>query len=239
MSASFFSEMPQLKEPVLVEALPGIGFVANIVGLHLIRETNAKRFCALHSPSFQAIVLTTEDGGVRPPANEIYYTKTGTRNDLVILYGNTQALSVEGQYELSSKTLEIAQDLGCRTVVTIGGLKRDSAPVPPRVFCTATDKDILDKITHLGASTLLGRVYGAAGLLLGLAKLRGMNGYCILVETLGLYPDALAARVALDFLSKSLEFKVNVSSLDRAVEMTHKLLGESDQESDAGESGEV
>lgn len=239
MTVAFFSEKPQLKEPILIEALPGIGFVANIVGLHLIRETKAKRFCVLHSPSFQAVILTTEAGGVRPPVNELYYAKTETRNDLVILYGNTQALSTEDQYALSSTVLDIVQELGCRTIVTIGGLKRDSAPVPPRVFCTATDKDTLDSVTHPGASTLMGRVYGAAGLLVGLARLRGMHGYCILVETLGAYPDALAARVALDFLSKRLELKVDISNLDRAVEMTRKLLGNTEHEPTTEESMEV
>lgn len=231
-----FIDKPQLKDPVLVEALPGIGFVANIVGLHLIREVQARRFCALHSPSFQSIALTTDDGSVKTPINELYYAKTEAKNDLIILYGNTQALTVEGQYELSSKILSISESLGCRDVVTVGGLKKDSAPASPAVFCTATDKQTLERVLSLGASTIQGRVYGAAGLLLGLARLRGMRGYCILVETLGLYPDALAAKVALDFLSRCLELTVDVSGLEKAVEATQKLLGGSSREFTADEN---
>jgi len=231
-----FVDRPQLKDPVLVEALPGIGFVANIVGLHLIRELQAKCFCALRSPSFQPIALTADDGSVRTPMNELYCAKTEAKNDLIILYGNTQALTVEGQYELSSTILNISESLGCRNVVTIGGLKKDSAPDTPGVFCTATDKETLEAALGLGASTIQGRVYGAAGLLLGLAGLRGMRGYCVLVETLGLYPDALAARVAVDFLSRCLGLTVDTSGLDRAVEATQKLLGDSRREFTADEN---
>ena len=37
-------EKPKLENPVLLEGLPGIGFVANIAALHLIRELKAKLF---------------------------------------------------------------------------------------------------------------------------------------------------------------------------------------------------
>jgi uncharacterized protein (TIGR00162 family) len=231
VSVEAFFERPMLRKPVLVEGLPGIGFVANIVGLHLVKELKAKIFCEIHSQFFQAIAFTTGKGYVRPPVNELYYAKTGADSDLIILYGNTQASTVRGQYELSSKILDIAEMNGCRTIVTIGGLKRSSPPSTPRVFCTATDKETLKKVISLGASPFQGRVYGAAGLLLGLARLRGLSGYCILVETLGLYPDALAAKVALDFLSKSLSLPLNPSNLDRAVELTRRLLGMSGEES--------
>ena len=224
MITESFSEIPSLREPILIEALPGIGFVANIVGLHLIKESKAKRFCTIHSNYFQALALTTEKGAIRAPTNELYYAKTQAKNDIILLYGNTQALGVEGQYELSSRILDIVQSYNCQSVVTVGGLKKESAPESPSVFCTATDKDTLDAIVNAGASTLVGRVYGAAGLLLGLARLRGMRGYCVLVETLGVYPDAIAARVALTFLSKCLGLTVDLSGLESAVEATQNLL---------------
>jgi len=176
-------------------------------------------------PSFQAIALTTENGGIRPSMNELFYAKTEATNDVVILYGNTQALSVEGQYDLAWRILDVVRSLGCQTVVTIGGLKRDLSSASPKVYCTATDKSNLESALRLGASTLTGRIYGAAGILPGLARLRNMNGYCILVETPGLYPDAPAARVALDFLSRFLGLTVDVSGLDKAVEATQMLLG--------------
>jgi len=46
-------EKPKLNDPVLIEGLPGIGFVANISALHLIQELKAKLFAEIHSSSFK------------------------------------------------------------------------------------------------------------------------------------------------------------------------------------------
>jgi len=209
----------------MVEGLPGIGFVANIAALHLIRELKAKRFCEIYSPYFQVMAFTTESGSLRPPINELYAAEVPSlSHDMIILYGNTQALSSRGQYELSDRILQTVYEVGCRKVLTIGGLKREYATASPSVYCTATDKETVKKAVSLGAKLIQGRVYGAAGLLLGLAQMKRMNGLCILVDTLGLYPDAPAARVALDFLSRYLGLKVDFVQLDVAVHATHKML---------------
>jgi len=221
-----FVEKPELHDPILIEGLPGIGFVANIACLHLINELKAKKFCEIHSSSFQALSVTTDKGLLRPPLNELYYVHDESySHDLIILFGNTQALSAKGQYELCDKILDIAEDRGIRMVITIGGLKRDHVPSSPKVYCTATDLDTLDETMRLGADKIQGRVFGVAGLLLGLAKLRGLRGFCILSETPGLYPDALAAKVALEFLSRYLAVTVDLSRLDTAVEASSKLMG--------------
>jgi len=68
-------EKPKLKEPVLIEGLPGIGFVANIAALHLIRELEANPFAEIHCSSFQDFAVTTEKGTPRHPINELYYYK--------------------------------------------------------------------------------------------------------------------------------------------------------------------
>ena len=99
------SEKPQLNNPILIEGLPGIGFVANIAALHLIKELKAKRFIQIFSSSFQDFAVTTGDGGALSPINELFYVKreSGER-DLIIWYGNTQALTTVGQYELCRKS---------------------------------------------------------------------------------------------------------------------------------------
>ncbi len=221
-----FVEKPELHDPVLIEGLPGIGFVANIACLHLINELKAKKFCEIHSSSFQALSVTADKGLLRPPINELYYVHDESySHDLIILFGNTQALSAKGQYELCDKILDIAEDRASRMVITIGGLKREFVPSSPKIYCTATDLDTLGEVMRLGADKIHGRVFGVAGLLLGLAKLRGLRGFCILTETPGIYPDALAAKVALEFLSRYLAVTVDLSRLDTAVEASSRLIG--------------
>ena len=128
-------EKPELNDPVLIEGLPGIGFVANITALHLINEMKAKRFAEIVTASFQDFAVTTEDGGASSPVNELYYCKRedGGR-DLIIWYGNTQALTTSGQYELVCKVLDLVQELGCRFVISIGGFKKDEVQNVPGVY---------------------------------------------------------------------------------------------------------
>jgi hypothetical protein len=219
-------EKPALTDPVLIEGLPGIGFVANIAALHLIQELKAKRFAEIRSSSFQDFAITAEDGNARFPVNELYYHKGQDRErDLIIFYGNTQALTTVGQYELCGRVLDIADELGCRYVITLGGLRRgEKVGTPPKIYCAASDPEALKDASSLGAEIIEGQIFGVAGLLVGLSKLRGMRGYCLLAETPGYYPDASAAREVLRAISKMLHLNVNLSRLDLAAETTRKIL---------------
>ena len=203
------SERPKLNDPVLIEGLPGIGFVANIAALHLIGELKAKRFAQIVSASFQDFAVTTETGGTSSPINELYYYKRedGGR-DLIIWHGNTQALTTFGQYELCGKVLDIAQELGCRFVISIGGFKKDEVRSVPAIYSAATDQETIKKALDLRTKVMVGHIFGIAGLLIGLGKLRNLKGFSLLVDTLGMYPDANATRYALTAVNKYLNLKM-------------------------------
>ncbi|MEM3731388.1 MAG: PAC2 family protein [Candidatus Bathyarchaeia archaeon] len=218
-------EKPKLNNPVLIEGLPGIGFVANIAALHLIHELKAKLFAEILSASFQDLAVTTEAGGTRSPINELYYYKRSDGGrDLIIWYGNTQALTTFGQYELCGRVLDIAQELGCNFIITLGGFKIEEAKETPQIYCAATDPETLNRALELGAKLMVGQIFGVAGLLLGLGKLRGFKGFSLLVETTGMYPDANATRFVMPALNKFLNLNVDLARLDFAAEKTKKLL---------------
>ena len=198
-------EKPELNDPVLIEGLPGIGFVANIAALHLISELKAKRFAEIVSASFQDFAVTVEGGGAR---------------DLIIWYGNTQALTTFGQYELVGKVLDLVQELGCRFVISIGGYKKDEVQTVPAVYSAATDLKTMKEALDLGTKVMVGHIFGIAGLLIGLGKLRNLKGFAVLVDTLGMYPDANATRCALTTVGKYLDLDVDLSKLDVAVDRT-------------------
>jgi len=182
-------EKPRLKNPVLIEGLPGIGFVANIAALHLIRELKANPFAEIRCSSFQDFAVTTEKGKPRHPINELYYYKGKEKErDLIILYGNTQALTTTGQYELCGRILDISKELGCRYVITLGGFKKEQE------------------------------------VLVGIGKLRGFRGFCLLAETLGVYPDRVATQEILKVVCDMLDLKVNIDNLADTVETTRDLL---------------
>ncbi len=216
---------PVLTDPVLIEGLPGIGFVANIAALHLIQELKAKLFAEIHSSFFQDLAITAENGETHFPINQLYYHKgkDGER-DLIILYGNTQALTTVGQYELCGRILDVAEQSGCRYLMSLGGLKREEQVEKPKLYCAASDSEALKDALGLGAKIIGGQIFGVAGLLIGLGRLRGIRGFCLLAETPGLYPDAVATREVLKAVSRMLHLKLNLARLDKAAETTTNIL---------------
>jgi uncharacterized protein (TIGR00162 family) len=219
------TEKPTLNDPILIEGLPGIGFVANIAALHLIKKLKATRFVQLFSSSFQDFAVTNGDGGARSPINELYYAKRedGGR-DLIIWYGNTQALTTVGQYELCGKVLDIAQEFGCRFVISVGGFKKDEGQAVPGIYSTATDLETMQEALDLGTKVMVGHVFGIAGLSVGLARIRDMKGFSLLVDTPGMNPDVNAARYALTALGKYLNLNVDLSGLEDSGDEIKKSL---------------
>jgi uncharacterized protein (TIGR00162 family) len=218
------SEKPVLNDPILIEGLPGIGFVANIAALHLIKELKATRFVQIFSSSFQDFAITAGDGTARTPINELYYAKRDGERDLIIWYGNTQALTTVGQYELVGKVLDIAQQFGCHFVISIGGFKKDEAQPVPGIYTTATDMETMQQALDLGTKVMVGHVFGIAGLSVGMARIRDMKGFSLLIDTPGMNPDVNAARYALLTLGKYLYLEIDLSDLEASGEEIKKIL---------------
>ncbi len=218
-------EKPKLNNPILIEGLPGIGFVANITALHLINELKATKFAEIISASFQDFAVLTETGTARSPINELYYVKRedGGR-DLIIWYGNTQALTTPGQYELAGKVLDLAHELGCRFVISIGGFKKEKVESTPAVYSAATDQASLKEALDLGTKIMVGHIFGIAGIIIGISRVRKIKGFALLVDTLGMYPDAVATKQALIMLNKFLKMNVDLAKVEAAADHTKKLL---------------
>jgi len=218
-------EKPKLKSPVLIEGLPGIGFVANIAALHLIRELDAKLFAEITSSSFQDLAVTTEKGGTLFPVNQLYYCRNrDNERDLIIWYGNTQALTTFGQYELCGRVLDLVEELGCQYVITLGGFKKEQTTENPQIYCVAINAEALKEALNLNTKVMVGHIFGLAGITIGLAKLRNLGGFSLLVETTGIHPDAKAAQQALTALKKFLNLKLDLTDLNPATEKTREIL---------------
>ena len=218
-------EKPTLNNPVLIEGLPGIGFVANITAMHLIKELNAKLFAEIQSSSFQDLAMTTGNGGTYFPSNQLYYhkAKNGER-DLIIIYGNTQALTTVGQYELCGKILDISEELGCNYIITVGGLKKEEKIEKPGLYFTASDLKTVKEALDLNLKIMNGHIFGVAGLLVGLSKLRNIKALSLLAETTGMYPDAIATEEIMKVLHKILGLKTNLKNIVYSAEETGKIL---------------
>jgi hypothetical protein len=202
---------PELESPVFVEGLPGFGNVGKIATRLLIESTKAKLFAEFYSPSFPDYVIVNKKGICRPPRYEFYATST-EKNHFIILTGDTQPSlhDLVAHYKICGEILEFIEKYGCRLVVTIGGVP---TPEPEgEVYVAATSPKLASDIMEKGARIYgKGRIIGATGLLLGLAKKRGLKGVCLLGATKGLKADREAAYSVFKFLTKILETDVKTN----------------------------
>jgi len=194
---------PELENPVLVAGLPGIGNVGRIVAKLLIESSRAKLFAELYSPSFPDYVPIDKKGVCRLPRYEFYAPTT--IGNFVVLTGDTQPPleDIPAHYEVCGDVLDLAGKIGCSYLITVEGAP---SPHPTReVYVAATSKKQAEEYTRKNAMIYKGkRIMGAPGLLLGLAKRRGLEGICVLGPTLGVTTDRETAFRVYKFVRKVL-----------------------------------
>jgi len=227
-TVNYVAKKPKLNKPILIEGLPGIGNVGKIAVEHLIEETKAKKFAEIYSKDFPPQVFINPDGTVKLVNNEFYYLKAKkkTDRDIVLLTGDYQGLSSQGQYELVETILDICKELGVKEIFTLGGYGLGHEIESPKVLCATTDKSLVKVMKKHGAvfkkNEPGGGIVGASGLLLGIGKIRGFQGTCFMGETPGYLVDPKSAKAVLKILMKATNLKVGLSALEKkAKEIEH------------------
>ncbi|MBS7642413.1 PAC2 family protein [Candidatus Bathyarchaeota archaeon] len=210
-------------EPILVEGLPGIGFVSNILALHMIKTLKARLICDIRSPYFQDISLIDAEGLIKPSIAQLYLANAG--RNLLILYGNTQAYTPYGQYELCNRILGIARRMGCRLVVCMGGYGVGQQKPRMEVYGVSVNLEWMHRLEKIGVKPMVGRIYGVAGILMAMAPLYGMDGVCLLAETPGVYPDPGASRRLLQIFNKLLDLNIPDEGLSKVAAYMGTLEG--------------
>ncbi len=227
-------EKVKLKNPVLVEGLPGIGNVGRVAAGYLINELKMKKFAELYSPHFLPLVLLQTDSIASMLKCEFYYHR-GKNRDIIILTGDTQSITPEGHYEICSKILDFATKLGVTELITLGGFAEGKEVVEPRVIGAINDKKLLKKYEKLGIDFgkehPIGTIVGASGLLLGLGKLYNVDGICLMGETIGLplITDPKAADSVLHVLVKILDIRVDMSKLEKTIKEMEERIEKTDK----------
>jgi uncharacterized protein (TIGR00162 family) len=216
---------PKLKAPVLIEGLPGMGYVGKLAAEHLREELHTKKFAELCSPHFPHHVVVEANGTLRPLRNEFYFARTDGK-DIVLLVGDVQPISPEGHYEVVESILDVAEQFSVKRLFTLGGYATGKYSRTKSRVVGVGDPALLKELRSHGVTVEGGGgpIIGAAGLLLGLGKLRGMRGACLLGETHGMVVDYRAARAVLDVLVGVLGIKVGMSALEHRARETERML---------------
>lgn len=209
-------EKVKMKDPILIEGLPGIGLVGKIAADHMIAELKATQVAQLVSPHFPHQVIMQKNGVMRMIKNRFYHVK-GKKNDLLILVGDVQAVTSEAQYEVTGKMLDYCQKKGVKLTITLGGYGTGKVHATPRVFGIVSNKPMVETYKKYGVifGESKGSIIGAAGLLLGMGKIRKMPGICLMGETHGGFVDPKSAQSVLEMLGKILGIKIDAKKLDQ------------------------
>ncbi len=218
-----FTKLPKLRNPILVEGLPGIGSVGKIAIDYLVDTLKSELLYKIHSYNFHPSVLLNSESFVELPAVNMHVSK-GKNRDIVFLSGDVQPLDERSSYEFCEKILDLAQELGCSEVITLGGIGLPTEIKNPVVFGAVTDKETLlrykkFKSINFKANERVEAIFGASGLLLGLARLRGMTGISLLAETYAhqLHLGFSEAKVLLRELTNILDIKVSFEGLENQI----------------------
>jgi len=214
-----YQEKPKLRDPIFVEGLPGVGNVGKLAAEHLADQLKAVKFAEIYSKFFPPQVLVNDSGTIRLVSNALYYvSRPDSVNDVVIMTGDYQGLTPDGQYELSDKTLQILKELGVKRIYTLGGYGLGKMIDKPRVLGAATDPELVEEMKKFGVTFSKGEpgsgIVGASGLLLGLGTVYGMRSVCLMGETSGYFVDPKGAQAVLEVLSKILDVKIDLSALE-------------------------
>jgi proteasome assembly chaperone (PAC2) family protein len=212
---------PELREPVLIQGLPGLGYVGKISVDFLVEHLNTVHFAELYSN-----YLTLQDGSLGVDIKSDgkfelpkydFYAYTDTIPNLILLTGSTQPIRW-GQYEVCDEAIRFVERLGCKSVVAIGGYGITQGEDRGSVYAVIDDSFLKDKLQDSSVRiTSGGQVTGACGLILGLGRQMGMSCLGLLGATNVNYPDAVAAKSVVKTLATIFGLSLDYAELDNAM----------------------
>jgi uncharacterized protein (TIGR00162 family) len=215
---------PKLKNPILIEGLPGIGNVGKVAVDFMIEELKAVPLYSLFSYTFPHSVFVKENNLVELPSIKIYY-KARPKGDLLLLAGDVQPIDEVSSYEFCELIIDLMQQYSCKEIITLGGIGLQEVPKSPKVYCTGNSKKIIGRYKENGLVNeklygIVGPIVGVSGLLLGLSEKRKIEAISFLAETYAhpLYLGIKGGREILKVLNKKLDLKLDLEKLKKEID---------------------
>ncbi len=201
MTIKLYKE-PQLERPDLISGWPGIGMIGVTAVDYLRRTIIAEELGEIESCDFfEPRKVNIQDGLLKDlefPNNKFYYQKLKER-DLLLFIGEEQPTDSMGMYakgekayKIANLVLDVAEKFGCRRVYTSGAaVTQIHHTLKPRIWAVSNTKDLVDEVRHYENTVLMSEIEGGPGqdvisglngLLLGVARKRGMKALCLMGE---------------------------------------------------------
>ncbi len=223
---------PRLKSPNMVTAWPGVSNVALIVATYLKKGLGFKELGEVNAAHFfDPIGVTVKDNVVEAPQfpqSKFYYWKNkGKGSDIILFMGDEQPGSKA--YELANCVLDVGLRFQVGRVYTCAAaLTRIHHTEQPRAWGVATNQQAVEELKRydlVRKGNL--QIAGLNGLLLGVAKEKGIESICLLGEV-PMYTtriqNPMAALAVLKVLTKMLDIEMDMDELTQlALETSERM----------------
>jgi proteasome assembly chaperone (PAC2) family protein len=236
---------PELENPVMVASWPGIGNIGIIAVDTLKNMLGAEELGEIEPWDFfyprKVLIRNGELKDVEFPSSKFYFKRTG-ETDLLFFVGEEQPSDggrtyAEGKkaYQMANLVLDVAQKFGCKRVYTSGAAV---APIHhtarPKVWAVPNTKGLISEVKTYENTILMseiegrggqGNITGLNGLLLGVARKRGIDGICVMGE-IPVYlqgfplPYPRASKAVLEVLTAALGIEIDMDRIAGFIEQS-------------------
>lgn len=236
-------EEPRLENPVLIASWPGIGNIG-VVAVNILRGMLKAEEIGEIEPwdLFYPRRVSVRKGELKNlefPASKFYAQRTETQ-DLILFIGEEQPSDggrayAEGTkaYRMANLVLDVAQKFECRRIYTSGAaVAAIHHTVRPRVWAVPNYERLIPEVKGYENTVVMsdiedrggqGNISGLNGLLLGVAKKRGVEAICVMGEIpvylQGLpFPYPKASKSVIEVLASVLEIAIDMQAVNAVVE---------------------
>jgi len=152
--------------------------------------------------------------------------------DLILLTGDSQPVVPGSEYVISEQILDLITKFKISNIYSLAASYVTGTFVnDPKIYGTATNPEMVKSFRSFNISTLdNGNITGMNGLILGLGKLRGIEGICLLGETSGYVIDAKASKHLLEILNNVLGIHINMDEMNKRSKDTELLIKNLEQQ---------
>ncbi len=220
---------------------PGIGNIGILAVSALKDQLKAEPLGEIESwDFFYPRKVFIQDGlleGLEFPSNQFYYKRLGHK-DLLFFIGEEQPAvggrmyaSGEKAYQMANLVIDVAIQFGCKRVYTSGAcVSLSHHQLKPRVIAVVSSKALIQEIKEYPNTILMselgergegeGTITGLNGLLLAVAKKRGLDSLCLMGEipdwlSGASFPYPKASRSVLEVFREILEVEIDLGFLDK------------------------
>jgi hypothetical protein len=211
-----YTSEPQFTEPVMIAAWPGMGYLAKISADYLRRRLKAKNFAEIRY--FQNAIIYKDSLAELPPLRHRFFAVPG--RDLLICVGDAQPSTPEEALRLAEKVVDLAEKYNVKRIYTMAAYPNDY-PEEPRVYGVYTDEKLKSELEGHGVGFIEGEgaVNGLNGILIGVAKRRGIEGICLMGEIrYANVPQHLSSKAVLEKLTAILGLEIDTTQLEKRAE---------------------